>query len=994
MKFTHSLQLNAVPEWREFYIDYKKLKKLIYELEKGLLSGNLPPIDLTASVRLLQPSESLNGDRLSPAQVVDEHAVNVQSFDGSLGNDVDAIFTHALDKELDRVVRFYIKQEGVLVSDLEQLLFELKRSEGRQTLAELRRRRSIASNRLQSPSFSDGQFSNTDAIGAMTSGDSPVVLDVSSQLSPTSDSSASRLRPTASPTGKSPRQSRDDPVALSSRCATMPSQTKPLSSTQPPSTSPRRESLKSLDSDDSDELVETDRLNDEDFYASGREETSALLPSNGSPLTRTKSLGEILSDPTLIGRRRRMSSSGNGKGEDKGRIALVQRIVNLFVLLSEFEEFAEMNKTGFTKILKKYDKVNQRTLKSSYLSERINTSYPWLQSSADRVKLALDRLTRAYAWFELGAEEYTARAGVILRENLRERLVWERNTIWRDMIEQERKAAAVKVTKRKAKEDEADALGLSRRSIALGCCGITFCEVPLISIHSPTIWILIATAVLASLVSGWVVVVDGVEANNCFGVVIFASILWASEAMPLFVTALIVPALVVTLRVLRVFVPDVLSGDPSLALDPLDLLTGSAIQERFPLAKLNNTLSSGSWSRLTAVQSAKKVFSDMFSPTIMLLLGGFALAAALSKHGVAKLVASYVLRKAGTRPNRVVLAVMIVSAFLSMWISNVAAPVLCFGLVQPILRSLPSKNAYAKALIIGIALAGNIGGMSTPISSPQNIVAIANMHPAPTWLEWLAVSLPVCVVAIFLVWLYIRLLFRPDEAGRSFAAPPEIYHKQAEPLDRTQVYVILVTIATIALWCAESQLEGIVGDMGVIAIAPLVLFFGTGVLTKEDFNNFLWTVIILAMGGIALGKSVDSSGLLSQITDIVAPELAQFDPWTCTLLFSAIVLVATTFISHTVGALIILPVVAEMGATLPEPHPRLMVMSMAMVCSAAMGLPVSSFPNMNAVSLEDGLGVPWIDVKDFLAAGLPSSVLAWGTVMTIGYAIQLWGLHY
>lgn len=72
----------------------------------------------------------------------------------------------------------------------------------------------------------------------------------------------------------------------------------------------------------------------------------------------------------------------------------------------------------------------------------------------------------------------------------------------------------------------------------------------------------------------------------------------------------------------------------------------------------------------------------MFSPVIMLLLGGFTLAAALSKHHIAKAMASSVLSRAGSQPHRVVLANMFVSTFASMWISNVAAPVLCFELIK------------------------------------------------------------------------------------------------------------------------------------------------------------------------------------------------------------------------------------------------------------------------------------------------------------------------
>ena len=72
---------------------------------------------------------------------------------------------------------------------------------------------------------------------------------------------------------------------------------------------------------------------------------------------------------------------------------------------------------------------------------------------------------------------------------------------------------------------------------------------------------------------------------------------------------------------------------------------------------------------------------------IMLLLGGFAIAGALSKHFIAKSMATAILSRVGRQPHWVLLANMLVATFLSMFISNVAAPVLCFGLVQPILRT-------------------------------------------------------------------------------------------------------------------------------------------------------------------------------------------------------------------------------------------------------------------------------------------------------------------
>lgn len=116
------------------------------------------------------------------------------------------------------------------------------------------------------------------------------------------------------------------------------------------------------------------------------------------------------------------------------------------------------------------------------------------------------------------------------------------------------------------------------------------------------------------------------------------------QAIPLFVTSLIIPFLSVILNVVR-------SDDVP-------------------------------HKRLDAKHATAYVFSSMWTPVIMLLLGGFTLAAALSKCKIDKRIATFVLSKAGTKPKTVLLANMLVAAFASMLISNVAAPVLCFSIIE------------------------------------------------------------------------------------------------------------------------------------------------------------------------------------------------------------------------------------------------------------------------------------------------------------------------
>jgi di/tricarboxylate transporter len=87
------------------------------------------------------------------------------------------------------------------------------------------------------------------------------------------------------------------------------------------------------------------------------------------------------------------------------------------------------------------------------------------------------------------------------------------------------------------------------------------------------------------------------------------------------------------------------------------------------------------------MEAVKHVFAAMWTPVIMLLLGGFTIAAALSKYDIAKLMATFVLSRAGTKPRTVLLTNMFVAMIASMWISNVAAPVLCFSIIQVLSRT-------------------------------------------------------------------------------------------------------------------------------------------------------------------------------------------------------------------------------------------------------------------------------------------------------------------
>lgn len=627
------------------------------------------------------------------------------------------------------------------------------------------------------------------------------------------------------------------------------------------------------------------------------------------------------------------------------KIALKKRSLLLFIELSELKSFIELNKNGFTKICKKFDKTCNYSTKTDFTQSFLPAhSHVFKHDTISELDLKIDEVVKIYAFLGNNLTSQTTQVDLDnirfeLKAHLRDHIVWERNTVWKELLSIEQKKYNLHSVA--ASDDGLLHLRLKSFKLPFAIGAWENLKIPA-SFFSWQIIKLAVTILVFGLLLGVKTFNDPVQ-GRCLAVLVAAAMLWALEALPLYVTSLFVPLLVVTCKVLK----------------------------------------NADGTTMAGVAASQYILSTMWSSVIMVLVGGFTLAAALSKYNVAKVLSSYILSMAGTNPRSVLWWNMVIALFLGMWISNVAAPVLCYSLVQPVLRSLPTNSEFSKALVLGIALASNIAGMASPISSPQNVYAIAYMNPNPGWGKWFGVAIPVCIVALVLIWL--ELIFTFKFKGTKLRA----YKPITDRFTVKQIYVCVVTVLTIILWCVMAQILSTFGEAGIISIIPIVLLFGTGLLKVDDLNNFPWGIVLLAMGGLALGKAVTSSGLLATIATALQHKIMNYDVYVIMIIFGILVLVVATFVSHTVATIIIVPLVKEVGESLPVPHPQLLIMVTALIASAAMGLPTSGFPNVTAISMTDELGKPYLTVNTFITRGVPASILAFACVITIGYGIMI-----
>jgi phosphate transporter len=200
-------------------------------------------------------------------------------------------------------------------------------------------------------------------------------------------------------------------------------------------------------------------------------------------------------------------------------------------------------------------------LKNRYLHEVVEAAQPFTQVSKDQINGALARLLVLYTKCVTHGDAALAQQQLKLHQ--RENIAWERDTVWRQMIGKERRG-----------ETGGDLN-------AIGATLVDEAEISLLDVPTPVgrfkltkkkIALSIAVGLFALLLN--VQTVEGEEANRCFAILMFSTVMWATEAIPLFVTSLLVPLLLVCLRVIR---EDGLSGEP-----PRRLTTPQATKYIFP----------------------------------------------------------------------------------------------------------------------------------------------------------------------------------------------------------------------------------------------------------------------------------------------------------------------------------------------------------------------------------------------------------------------------
>ena len=412
-----------------------------------------------------------------------------------------------------------------------------------------------------------------------------------------------------------------------------------------------------------------------------------------------------------------------------------------------------------------------------------------------------------------------------------------------------------------------------------------------------------------------------------------AMVLWVSEAVPLFVTSLAIPVAL-------------------------------AVAE---------------------VGTAREALAPFFDPIIVLFFGGFLMAAAMQRVGLDRLVAVTIVDVAGRGAISLYLAMITLSAFLSMWMSNTAAVTVLLPIALAVTAPLESRG-YRKAVVLGIAYSATIGGVGSAIGTPANPLAISFIERLTgreiSFAEWFRFGLPMVVVFLPIMAIYLWVVSDVDVPKERFISAAKAARQQrqsAGPLSRAQLEVVGVFAAVVALWLTQSS-HGL--NTGIVALGGAIVLFGLGRIEATDVNNISWPTLLTFGGGLTLGIFMVTSGT----SDWLVTTLVGLRSWPEILAIAAVALVAlllTTVASNTAAAATLIPLAVPLAAIIGV-EPALLVIVVAIASSVDFALVIGTPPTMLAYSTE------LFSVREILRKGSVLDLV--GIALLIGVVVPFWRL--
>lgn len=411
---------------------------------------------------------------------------------------------------------------------------------------------------------------------------------------------------------------------------------------------------------------------------------------------------------------------------------------------------------------------------------------------------------------------------------------------------------------------------------------------------------------------------------------------------------------------------------------------------------------------------------------IFMFMGGFMLALALQRWGLHKRLALRTALVVGTNPVQLIGGFMLVTGFITMWVSNTATAVMMLPLGLSVLTLVNEQTKQTKqtkqteegeegegdpnfgtALMLGIAYAASIGSVGTIIGTPPNTFLVGYLEDshriAIGFGQWMLFGVPLAVVFLLIGWVMLTRFIYPPKT-KTLPGGREMIREQLDelgPMSRGEWTVLWVFVVAALSWIfipTLAQVDAIasavpwlerITDEVIAVLVALALFIipvdprkDIRALDWETARKLPWGVLLLFGGGLSLSKQIGASGLGTWIGEQIS-SIGKVPVILLLILISVVVLALTELASNTATAATFVPIIgaAAIGFGL---EPMALALPVALVATLGFMLPAGTPPNAIAY------GTGYVKIGQMVRAGIWFNIVGVILITIAMYTLAGW----
>lgn len=409
------------------------------------------------------------------------------------------------------------------------------------------------------------------------------------------------------------------------------------------------------------------------------------------------------------------------------------------------------------------------------------------------------------------------------------------------------------------------------------------------------------------------------------------------------------------------------------------------------------------------IVDSRSIASVYINHIIFVYVGGFMVALAMEKWGLHKRIALKIMTWVGLGPGRILMGFMLATAFLSMWISNTASTMMMIPIVTSVIGQIeaevPGKpvQKYATGVLLGIAYGSSIGGITTLVGSPTNLVYPQQMQAlfpeveAISFTEWMGFAAPISLVMLVVLFLLIYILFVPKKKWTGMESDHFVkeYRKLGKASYEERVVLILF-ISLALLWTFRSGIRfdrftlpgwgaifnhaSYINDATAAVFIAILLFIipsgrkdGSRLMDWKTAHRLPWDIVLLFGGGFALARGFQSSGLAVWMGEQLS-WTGQYGPYFILLAILILMVFLTELTSNVASIQMLLPVFAALAVS-SQNNPVLFMLPATIGSSLAFMLPTATPPNAIV------FGTHRIEIRTMVRTGLILNVIGIAVIL-------------